>query len=43
MSQEQYYAILAEKWAQVDKNSLEEIKEYNRWKTMMRSLMEWED
>ena len=43
MSQEQYYALLAERWAQVDQSNLEEIKAYNRWKKMLRELLEQED
>lgn len=40
MTQEQYYAILREKWAEVDQNSLAEIKAYNEFKRMLRRMME---
>ena len=39
MTQEQYYAILREKWAEVDQNSLAEIKAYNEFKRMLRLMM----
>ncbi len=43
MTWEQYYALLAERWAQVDQENLQEIRAYNRWRRMMRQLLEVDD
>lgn len=34
------YAMLRERWAQVDQSNLEEIKAYNRYARMVRKAFE---
>ena len=40
---EALYRLAEERWAQVDKDDLNEIKKYNRWMKMIRKLLEEED
>ena len=43
MTQEEYYAVLKEKYDKTDWSNLEEIRKYNEYARLLRSLMEWED
>ena len=43
MTQEEYYKALKEKHDKTDWNNLEEVKQYNEFARLLRSLMEWED
>lgn len=40
MTREEYYSILADKWAKVDKTNFEEIKAYNAYRRALRTLIE---
>lgn len=40
MSQAEYYEILKKEWEKVDKNNLNEIKQYNEMKRQLRQLLE---
>ena len=40
MTIDEYYQILAEVWASVDKNSKEEIHDYNEFKRQLRTQIE---
>ena len=42
MSQDEYYAILKERWEQVDKNNLEAIRAYNEFKRQLRHQLDEE-
>jgi len=43
MTEKEYYEILKEKWEKVDKNSLEEIKQYNLFKRELRRELNGEN
>lgn len=43
MTREEYYALLKERWEQVDKTSREAIHEYNEWKRELRHQLDEED
>lgn len=43
MTNEEYYAMLAERHKQVDWNSLESIRAYNEFARMLREQMEREE
>lgn len=43
MTEQEYYKILKEKWEKVDKNNLEEIKQYNLFKRELRRELNGEN
>ena len=40
MTNQEYYQILKERWEQVDKNNLQEIKNYNEFKRQLRKELQ---
>lgn len=40
MTNQEYYQILKEQWEQVDKNNLQEIKNYNEFKRQLRKELQ---
>ena len=40
MTLEEYYKILEKRWKQVNKDNLQEIKQYNEFKRMLRKEIE---
>lgn len=42
MTREELYEMLKQRWEQVNKNNLEEIKSYNRWARELRKEYESE-
>lgn len=40
MTTDEYYKILKEWWEQVDKNNLQEIKNYNEFKRQLRKELQ---
>ncbi len=42
MTQAEYFAILKEKWEQVDKDNLEAIRAYNEFKRQLRHQLDEE-
>lgn len=42
MKRDEYYALLKERWEQVDKTSREAIHEYNEWRRALRQELEME-
>ena len=42
MTQAEYFAILKEKWEQVDKDNLEAIRAYNKFKQLLRHQLDEE-
>ena len=43
MTVEEYYAILKIEWEAVNKDSIEEIRQYNKMKRSLRQLIEEQD
>ena len=43
MTLNEYYALLKERWEQVDKTSREAIHEYNEWKRQLRKEIDTDD
>lgn len=43
MTRDEYYAVLKERYKQVDWSNRESIKAYNEYVRELRSQMEWED
>ena len=41
MTQQEYYKILEERWKQVNKNNLQEIKNYNEFKRQLRKELNY--
>lgn len=42
MTRDEYYALLKERWEQVDRTSREAIHEYNEWKRELRHQIDEE-
>lgn len=43
MTRDEYYALLKERWEQVDKTNREAIHEYNEWKRELRHELDEEE
>ena len=41
MTTDEYYKILKERWERVDKNNLQEIKNYNEFKRQLRKELHY--